>query len=76
MKPLPIDQIRRRYPGEWLLISVDELDETTTTPRRGRLLFHSKDRNVVYDRLLQSKTKLPLVTYADDSPPKGYAVAF
>ena len=76
MKSMPIDHIRRRYPGEWLLISVDKLDRATTTPQRGRLLVHSKDREVVYDYLLQTKPRLPLVTYAEDSPPKGYAVAF
>ena len=55
---------------------MDELDPTTTTPRRGRLLAHSKDRDALYDELLRTKAKLPLVTYSEDSPPKGYAVAF
>ena len=76
MKSMLIEQLRRRYKQEWLLIAVDQLDEATTTPRRGRLLAHSKDRNLVYDRLLQMKVKLPLVTYSEDWPPKGYAVAF
>ena len=75
-RSLPIDQIRRHYKREWLLIAVDDLDESTTIPRRGRLLVHSKDRNAVYDWLLRTKVKLPLVTYSEDSPPKGYAVAF
>lgn len=76
MKSLPIERIRRRYKGEWLLISVDELDQATTTPRRGRLLAHSKDRDALYDELLRTKAKLPLVTHSEDAPPKGYAVAF
>ena len=71
-----IEQIRHRYKGEWLLISVDDLDQATTTPRRGRLLAHSKDRDALYDQLLRRKVKLPLVTYSEDQPPKGYAVAF
>lgn len=75
-KSFPIDQLRRRYKGEWLLISVDQLDAATTTPRRGRLLAHSKDREALYDQLLRTKAKLPLVTYSEDAPPKGYAVAF
>ena len=76
MKSLLIEQIRRRYKREWLLIAIDEMDEATTTPRRGRLLAHSKDREAIYDRLLRTRVRLPLVTYSDDSPPKGYAVAF
>ena len=50
MKSLPIEQIRRGYTREWLLIAVDELDEMTTTPRRGRLLAHSPHRYDVYQR--------------------------
>ena len=76
MKSLPIEQIRRRYRDEWLLIAVDELDESTTTPQRGRLLAHHKDRNALYDHLLRTRVKLPLVMYSENGPPKGYAVAF
>jgi len=77
MKPsLPIERIRQRYTDEWLLIAVDEFDELTTVPRRGRLLAHSKQRDAIYERLLRTKIKLPLVTYSEDSPPQGYAVAF
>lgn len=76
MKTLTIGQIRRRYRREWLLIAIDEMDKATTTPLRGRLLAHSKDRDEVYDRLLRTRARLPLVTYSEDRPPKGYAVAF
>jgi len=75
-KSLPIEHIRHRYRHEWLLIAVDELDEATTTPRRGRLLAHSKDREALYDHLLRRKVARPLVTYSEDEPPRGYAVAF
>jgi len=72
----PIEAIRRRYRREWLLIAVQELDAATTTPRRGRLLAHSKDREAIYDRLLRTRVRLPLVTYSENTPPKGYAIAF
>jgi len=75
MPTVPIERIRRRYRREWLLIAVDELDEATTTPVRGRLLAHSKDRDAIYDRLLRMRVRLPLVTYSEDTPPKGYALA-
>ena len=71
-----IDRIRRGYRREWLLIDVVEMDDATTRPLRGRLLAHSKDRQALYDRLLQTRVRLPLVTYSEDSPPQGYAVAF
>lgn len=71
-----IDAIRRRYRREWLLIEVHQLDQATTTPTSGRLLAHSKDRDAIYDRLLRTRVRLPLVTYSADTPPKGYAVAF
>jgi hypothetical protein len=73
---LPIDQIRRRFDREWLLIAIAEMDEATTTPLRGRLLAHSHNREEIYDRLLRTRVRLPLVTYSEDTPPKGYAVAF
>jgi len=76
MSALPIDRIRRQYKRQWLLIAVHKLDEATTTPTHGRLLAHSKDREAIYDRLLHTRVRLPLVTYSDDTPPKGYAVAF
>lgn len=71
-----IDALRRRYRREWLLIAVQKFDESSTTPLAGRLLAHSKSREEIYDRLLQTRAPLPLVTYSEDSPPKGYAVAF
>lgn len=73
---MSIEQIRHRYKKEWLLIAVEEFEESTTMPQRGRLLAHSQNRDLVYDQLLHKKVKLPLVTYSEDWPPKGYAVAF
>ena len=71
----PIERLRKRYRHEWLLIAVEKLDEATTTPTHGRLLAHSKDRDKIYDRLLRARVRLPLVTYSEDAPPQGYAVA-
>lgn len=76
MSSQSIEAIRRRYKRQWLLIAVQKFDESSTTPLAGRLLAHSKSREEIYDRLLQTRAPLPLVTYSEDSPPKGYAVAF
>jgi len=71
----PIEAIRRRYAREWLLIAIDEMDEATTTPVRGRLLAHSPHRHDIYQR---SRRYLhpALIVYSEDGFPKGFAAAF
>lgn len=76
MKSQKIDDIRKQFHHEWLLIAVDKMDETTTTPMTGHLLFHDENRDTIYDHLVQTRVELPLVTYSGDSPPQGYAFAF
>ena len=75
MKSQPINRIRKRFRGEWLLIAVDRMDRATTTPERGRLLVHSPNREKIYEAMLRRKG-MTLVTFSDDHPPTGYAVAF
>jgi len=75
MKSLPIDQIRRRYNREWLLIAVEDMDEATTTPLRGRLLAHSPHRDEI-DRASVRYSKPALVVFSEDTFPPGYAAAF
>lgn len=75
MKSEKIDAIRKRFRHEWLLIAVNEIDESTTTPVSGRLLMHSPHRNQIYDASMRYKG-LALVMYSDDRMPKGYAMAF
>ncbi len=74
-KALPIDQIRRRYKREWLLIAIEEMDEATTTPLRGRLLAHSPHRDEI-DRASVRYPKSALVVFSEDTLPPGYAAAF
>ena len=75
MKSQPIDQIRRRYKREWLLIAVEEIDKATTTPLRGRLLVHSPHRDEI-DRASVRYSKPALVVFSEDTFPPGYAAAF
>ena len=70
-----IEQIRRRYTREWLLIAIDEMDDATTTPQRGRLLVHSPHRDEV-DRASIRYPKPALVVFSEDTFPPGYAAAF
>jgi hypothetical protein len=75
MRSLPIEHIRRRYDREWLLIAIDEMDEATTTPVRGRLLAHSPHRDQIYARSRRYSNPA-LIVYSEDDFPKGYAAAF
>jgi hypothetical protein len=77
MKTEKIAAIKKRFHREWLLIELDEVDESTTTPISGKLLFHSPHRYEVYSRLLSlHRRKAVLVENSADSLPKGYAAAF
>ena len=75
MKNQPIEQIRKRFRREWLLVAVDRLDPRTQIPVSGRLLAHSPRRNEVYKRLVSARG-LTCVVYSDKTLPQGYAVAF
>lgn len=75
MSIMNIQKLRKKFRREWLLISVDEMDESTTTPLKGHLLAHSKDRDEIYQKMLRYKHNT-FLTYSEDTLPKGYAVAF
>ena len=75
MKSQPIEQIRKRFRREWLLIAIEEMDEATTTPVRGRLLTHSPHRKEI-DRASIRYPKPALVVFSEDTFPPGYAAAF
>lgn len=74
-KSLPIEKIRRRFRREWLLVSIDELDPSTTMPLRGRVLAHSPHRDEI-DRASIAYPKPALVVFSEDTFPPGYVAAF
>jgi len=71
-----IDDIRKRYDREWLLISVDKWDEATTTPLTGRLLSHSPRRDDIYHASQKNIDKLTLMIYSREDFTAGHAAAF
>ena len=75
MKSQPIDQIRKRFRREWLLVGIDRMDEATTTPVTGHLLAHSPRRHEIYARS-RRYPRPALVVYSEDDFPKGFAAAF
>ena len=77
MKSQKIEVIKRRYHREWLLIAVDKIDESSTTPISGRVIAHNPHRDEVYRKLLSLKRRWPmLVSYSEDTMPKGFVAAF
>ena len=49
MAILTIDDIKRNYPDEWILLGSPEVDETTQSIISGVVLYHSPDkRETVY----------------------------
>lgn len=75
MRTQKIETIRKRFRREWLLIAVDKMDESTTTPLTGRLLAHSPHRDEIYSKEMNYKGHI-LTVYSEDGFPKGYAAAF
>ncbi len=74
MKSQTIEQIKKRFHREWLLIAIDRMREETTMPEKGHLLAHSSNRDEIHQKMLRRKG-LTLVTYSDNRLPTGYAVA-
>lgn len=77
MKSQKIETIKKRFHREWLLIAVDKVDESTTRPLMGRLIAHAPHRDEVYGKLVSLKRRWPvLISYSEDSMPKGFIAAF
>lgn len=73
-----IEKLKKTFRRQWLLIALDKMDETTTTPISGRLITHSPHRDEIYRYLMAHppKNKRILIEYSEDTFPKGYAAAF
>ena len=62
-------QIYRRYPSEWVLIE-DPVSDKHLQLLRGRVIFHSKDRDEMSRELLRVRPYHFAVEYTG-KPPKG-----
>ena len=75
MKSEGIEKIKSRFKHEWLLIKIDRMDVSSTTPVSGHLIAHSPLRDEIYKKSIRAKG-ITLIDYSDNALPKGYAVAF
>lgn len=64
---LTLEQIEERFPSEWVLLEDPELNENQEV-LRGRLLWHSKDRDEVDDKALELRPKSSALFYTGPFP--------
>ncbi len=64
---LPLNEIEKRYDGEWVLMDELVTDEGPVL-RAGRVLFHSKDRDSVYQKAIESAPRRFAVRYCGELP--------
>lgn len=69
---LSMEEIKKRYDGEWVLIADYETDDLCRI-KRGRVLAHGKDQNKVY-RQLGKYRKVNLATRFIGEIPKDLTV--
>ncbi len=72
----PIERLKGRFRREWLLIAVDKMDESTTTPLTGRLIAHSPHRDEIYRESRKRRKGLLLIDCTPDILPKDVRIVF
>ena len=69
---LSIDEIKSRFDTEWVLVEDPELDENLRV-LRGRVVWHSKDRDEVYQKAVELRPKHSAFLYTGEMP-EGTAI--
>ncbi len=72
---MTIEEIRKKYQDEWILVEVVREDEDRH-PIDVTLIAHSKNRNDTYAEMKKHAEKYTYHFYSGKIPEKGYAVAF
>ncbi|MBM4032189.1 MAG: hypothetical protein FJ291_10430 [Planctomycetes bacterium] len=70
---MTIEEIEAQFGSEWILIGDPELSDTLKV-KRGKVLWHSKDRDEVYRKALELRPKHSAFLYTGEIP-EGTAVA-
>ncbi len=61
------ENIKKTFKDQWVLIEVEKVDESFNVVE-GEVLAHSKDKNEVYQKLLQIRPKEFSIEYTGDIP--------
>jgi hypothetical protein len=64
---LSIDEIESRYPNEWILIGDPQTNEALAV-LRGTVLWHSTDRDEVYQKAVELRPKHVAFHYSGTVP--------
>ena len=62
-----LEEIKKKYQGEWVLIEYKELNENLV-PLEGEVLAHSKNRDEIYRKQLSYKGKGLAIDYLGKIP--------
>jgi len=71
---MKINEIKKKYLDEWVLIQVLEVDEFRM-PTEGEVIDHSNSREYIYEKQREIKGDVAVI-YTGKIPKEGYAVAF
>lgn len=66
-KVMTIEEIEEQYSGEWVLLE-DSYDDERNQVAGGKLLFHSKSREEVYQMAMRLRPKHSAVLYMGPMP--------
>jgi hypothetical protein len=69
---MKIDEIKKKYKDEWVLIKVLKVDEFGT-PVEGEVVAHSKSRDEIYEKQRKMKGDLAII-YTGEIPKEGYVL--
>jgi len=75
MKMETINEIKKKFKDEWVLVEVLEEDKKGE-PTKVKLMAHSRNRNDTYKAMKQTIGKYVYHFWTGKIPEKGYAVAF
>ena len=67
IKTLPITRIRSKYRNQWVLVGNSKLNKDLEVVS-GDVIWHSKDRDEVYDKALELRPKHPALLYTGKLP--------
>ena len=67
---LTVEEIRERFPSEWVLIGDPQTAETLAV-QAGKVLHHSKDRDEVYRKAVELRPRRCAFLFTGAIPPEG-----
>lgn len=67
-----IEELRKKYTGEWLAIQVTEYENWR--PKKGILLVHGSDKEAFHQEIRKCRFKSVYYTYGGPMIPPGYEV--